>query len=222
MTELKPYFVRRQELTVEENCLLRGILTIIPLALRDKVLHSSHSGVVKMKSLARIHVWWPGIDAMIAHTVKGCTECQSVGANPSPVFVHPWAWPTRNWKRVHINFAGPVLGRMLLIIVDARSKWIEAIPMTTTTAEKTVEVLRGIFAQFGLPEQIVSDNGPQFVAEQFSTFLQSNGINHIKSPPYHPASNREAERFVKTVERKQKVMKNKHHLNICWLIFCCI
>ena len=86
--------------------------------------------------------------------------------------------------------------KSFLIAVDAHSKWPEVIPMSTTTAEKTVSELRKLFATHGLPEQIVSDNGAQFTSQHFEEFMKLNGIKHIRSAPYHPATNGEAERFV--------------------------
>lgn len=71
-------------------------------------------------------------------------------------------------------------------------------PMSTTTAVRTIEVLKKIFSAFGLPEQIITDNGPQFISEDFATFMKLNGIKHIRSSPYHPASNGLAERFVQS------------------------
>ena len=76
--------------------------------------------------------------------------------------------------------------------------------MSSTTATKTISVLREIFARYGLPQQLVSDNGPQFSAEEFSMFLKSNGIKHIRCAPYHPASNGAAERMVQTMKQSLK------------------
>ena len=74
------------------------------------------------------------------------------------------------------------------------------IPVSSTTSGTTIGVLRDLFARFGIPKQIVSDNGPQFVSEDFQTFARSNGIHHITSAPYHPATNGLAERSVQTLE----------------------
>ena len=106
------------------------------------------------------------------------------------------------------KFAVPFQGSMFLIAVDVNFKWPEVFVMKETTATKTIEILRVIFARFGLPEQIVTDNGPQFVSEEFSHFLKSNGIKHIRCAPYHPASNGLAERFVQSLKMALKSTVN--------------
>jgi len=80
------------------------------------------------------------------------------------------------------------------------------IPTKNTSAENTTEMLLDTFATHGFCEQIVSDNGSQFTPV-FQKFLQSRGIQHILTAPYHPQSNSEAERFVQTF--KTKMMKSK-------------
>ena len=188
-----------------------GMKVIVPTKLQNRVLaelHTSHPGIVKMKSLARTHVCWPGIDREIEDLVRGCPSCQSLGNKPPVMTLHPWNWPTRPWQRVHVDFAGPFFGRMFLIVVDANSKWPEVVPMSTTTAEKTIEELRKLFAAHGLPEQLVSDSGAQFTSQEFEEFLKANSIKHIRSAPYHPATNGEAERFVQTFKLAMKAAKS--------------
>ena len=171
------------------------------------MLHSAHPGVVKTKLLARSYVWWPNIDSDIEVLAKCCTGCQKHHRNPSKAPLHPWEWPSTPWKRIHIDFAGPFMDNMFLISVDAHSKWSEGIPMRKTTATKTTQALRTIFSRNGLPEQIVSDNGSQFVSEEFQQFTKLNGITHIKSAPYHPATNGLAERFVQRSKQSMRAMK---------------
>ena len=76
--------------------------------------------------------------------------------------------------------------------------------MRTTTAQQTVKELCKLFASYGLPEVLVSDNGPQLVSTEMELFLKNNGIRHSLSPPYHPASNGAAERCVQTVKNALK------------------
>ena len=90
---------------------------------------------------------------------------------------------------IHLDFAGPFQGRMFLVLVDAYTKWLEVIPMSSTTSAATVEKLRYIFAVHGLPQRIVTDNGPQFTSQEFAEFLERNGVVHVRVAPYHPSSN---------------------------------
>ena len=151
-----------------------------------------------MKALARSYLWWPGLDRELEELAKACTQCQKEQSSPAVAPLHPWSWPTRPWARVHLDFAGQFQGRMFLVAVDAHSKWPEVVEMSTTTATQTVAVLRKMFAANGLPEQLVSDNGPQFVSGEFASFCQFNGIKHIRVSPYHPSSNGLAVMFVQT------------------------
>ena len=114
----------------------------------------------------------------------------------APLF--PWSWPTAPWQRVHVDFT-TYQPNHYLIMVDAHSKWPEVVgPMKTTTAEATTNAMRSIFARYGLPNQIVSDNGPPFQSAEYQEFLQQNGIQRILVSPYHPSSNGLAEHFVQT------------------------
>ena len=93
------------------------------------------------------------------------------------------------------------------MMVDAHSKWPEAFVMSSTTVSKTLDILRHVFAAYGFPEQLVSDNGPQFIADEFATFLKLNGVKHVRSAPYHPAYNGLGERFVQSMKTALKVSK---------------
>ena len=199
--EVTQYFNKRHEITVEDGCLLRGIRVIIPTQLRERVLHelhTGHPGIVRMKSLARLHVWWPNLDKDIATIVQRCNDCQRSRNKPQPAPLHPWDWPKMPWQRVHIDFAGPFMGKMFLIVVDSHSKWLEVEVMSSITSEATIEKLRDLFARYGIPQQLVSDNGSQFTSQEFTKFMKGNGIKHTLVAPYHPRSNGQAERFVQT------------------------
>ena len=157
-----------------------------------------------MKSLARMYVWWPGIDANIEDLVKCCENCQAVRSMPPLAPLQPWSWPSRPWSRLHLDFARPFLGKMFLIVIDAYSKWIEAFITSSSTSSVVIEELKTTFARFGLSELIVTDNGTCFKSEEFESFLEQNGIKHVTSAPYHPASNGLAERAVQILTRGLK------------------
>ena len=87
--------------------------------------------------------------------------------------------PDGLWERVHVDFAGPYLGSMFMIIVDAHSKWLEVVKMALTTTEKTLDMLWNMFAYYSLAEQIVLDSGIQFVSKEFKELTRRNGAKHI-------------------------------------------
>ena len=211
--EFKAYYNRKDELAIEGDCLLWGARVVIPTKLRDRLLkelHQDHPGVSRMKAIARSCLWWPGLDRDLEKVARSCLSCQAVKHTPAVAPLHPWTWPNRPWQRVHIDFAGPFEGKMFLLAVDAHSKWGEIHEMSQNTATKTISQLRQMFAAYGLPDQIVSDNGPQFVSDEFQEFMQANGIRHIRCSPYHPSSNGLVERFVRTFKEAMKASKHDH------------
>ena len=200
-SELQPFHSRRLELSIQENCLLWGSRVVIPRPGREKILsllHEGHPGICKMKSLARNYVWWPKIDADLGAKVKQCNQCQLSRPSSPIVPMHPWDWPEHPWKCIHVGYAGPISGKMFLIVVDAHSKWMEAEIVNSATSQATIECLRMIFARFGLPEVMVTDNGTCFTSSEFQEFAQCNNIRHVRIAPYHPSSNGLAERAVQT------------------------
>ena len=208
--EFKPYQCRRDELSLLDGCVLWGTRVVVPPQGRQSVLrelHETHPGVSKMKSLARSYTWWPNMNKEIEEVVKSCQSCQANQHSPAPAQLHLWEWPDQPWNRLHIDFAGPVKGSMLLVVVDSYSKWLEVHTMPSITSSQTIEKLRSIFATHGLPKTIVSDNGPSLVSSEFKKFLQLNRIRHITSAPYHPSTNGLAERAVQTVKQGIKQME---------------
>ena len=103
---LKPYFNCRDELSIEEGCVLWGICVIVPKKLQSSVLNMLHEGhveVVKMKMIAWSYIWWPGIDKTIEDLVKSCKSRQEVQKVLEPAPLYPWIWPGKPWVRVHLK-----------------------------------------------------------------------------------------------------------------------
>ena len=105
---LKPYWNRRTELTLEDDCVMWGIRVVIPAKLQEQVLqelHRVHLRISKTKTLARSH-----------EMTKSCERCQAVRNSPPAAPLHPWSWPSHPWQRIHLDFAGPFCGRMFLLL----------------------------------------------------------------------------------------------------------
>ena len=171
-------------------------------------LHEGHAGITRMKALARSFVWWPQIDKDLEELVKNCNDCQSTRHLPPLAPLRPWEWPQRPWARVHADYARPFMNKHFLLLVDVHSKWIEVRPVNNTTSTATVDQLRSIFATHGLPEMLVTDNGTVFTSDEFNRFTKQNGICHVRSAFYHPASNGLVERAVQTFKDFMKKMKD--------------
>jgi len=177
---------KQDEFTVEDSCILHCTRVEIPVKYQVAVLfelHLNHPGMVRMKSLARLHVWWPSLDHDVEQTVQDCHACQ-VNCSKSPLKVsNPWIWPTQPWQRIHVD--------------------------SSTTASAIIQALRFLFATHGLPEEVVLDNDPNIVAQETNEFLKSNGIRNCLSSPYHSASDGEVEEAVRTFKESMKTMKDE-------------
>ena len=157
-----------------------GSRVIVPEKGRKRaleLLHVAHPGIVRMKSLARAYMWWHVMSDDIELCVKQCTICQSSRKMPP---VAPWDRTDKPWSRVHIDCAGPLKGKMFLLIIDSHSKWLEVHATSSSTSAATIELMRKAFASLGLPKVVVSDNAATFTSEEFA---KQNGIRHIQSAP---------------------------------------
>ncbi|KAL0880304.1 hypothetical protein ABMA27_002756 [Loxostege sticticalis] len=187
----KPYFARKNEITSDFGCLIYKYRIIIPLSLQSKVLeeiHQGHLGVNKMKNISRNYVYWPSLDRDLENLCRSCEACQAVRDAPPRAPLHPWEFPLVPWQQLSMrnpnaDFA-EYLGKRYLILVDANSKWIEALPMTRTDSQSTITALMSVFSRFGLPSQLVTDNGPPYFSQEFKDYCIKNCIKHVTAAPY--------------------------------------
>ena len=136
----------------QDGILLWNSRAVVPESLQGLLLadlHAERLGMVKMKQLARKYFWWPGLEKQIEGTVRLCPACQE--SAKSPASASAASWPGEPWKRLHVDFAGPYVGKMFLFLVDAYSKFLEVAPMTHATSTNTISALRQIFSYVGLP-----------------------------------------------------------------------
>lgn len=91
------------------------------------------------------------LDEDIESEVNLCDICKQQHSMPATAPVHTWKWVTGPWERIHLDFAEDN-EQMFLVVMDV------------TTDSKTIEVLRNLFASYGLPKAVVTDNGPRFTS----------------------------------------------------------
>ncbi|XP_033730104.1 uncharacterized protein K02A2.6-like [Pecten maximus] len=198
----RPYWQVKDELSVCQGLLLRGNRLVIPTSLRAEImqkLHDGHQGIVKCRERAKDSVWWPGMNREIADVVKNCTTCIRKRADiPEPL--KPSEFPERPWQKLGTDLFH-WKGSNYLLVVDYFSRYIELAKLSSTTSPDIVLHLQSMFARHGIPETLVSDNGPQYASAVFQQFADKYGFIHRTSSPHHPQGNGETERAVQTVKR---------------------
>ncbi|GBP33889.1 Transposon Tf2-11 polyprotein [Eumeta japonica] len=123
---------------------------------------------------------------------------------PGPRATRALAVPPRPWERVHLDMLS-VAGGTHLVVVDAHSKWVEWAPLADGAGtEPVLRRLSEMLGRFGLPRTIVTDNATPFTSARFRRYCDVNDIKHVTIPPYHPASNGQAEITVKLIKRALK------------------
>ena len=189
------------ELSVENGLLMRGNRIVIPAALRLEMLdklHTGHQGISKCRERARQSIWWPGLSKQLEELVKCCSECcQAQNQRSEPLI--PTSLPELPWQKVATDLL-EWRKHTYMLIVDYYSRFIKIAQLKHTTAEEVIVHTKSIFARHGVPEIVVSDNGPQYSSEAYAKFAQEFQFEHITSSPHYPQSNGESERAVKTVK----------------------
>ncbi|XP_043212789.1 uncharacterized protein K02A2.6-like [Amphibalanus amphitrite] len=190
-------------LTDEESVLTEQAVRTAYLELA----HSAHDGIVRMKQALRNLAWWPGINREVEELCRSCERCQhsdavlSQRARPAPM--QPVDLPDRAWSKLGMDIVGPINGapataRYAITLIDYRSKWAEVCLTSSTETEDVIKFLSTVWAKEGYPDEIVTDNGPQFTSREFTAYLAARGVKHTKSSVYWPRGNSAVERFNKT------------------------
>lgn len=210
--DLRRYCTLKDEITIVSNgLLLKGNKIIIPKSLRSKAVrlaHEGHQGIVKTKKLIREKIWFPGIDKAVNEAIAKCLYCQAAtisSKNLEPLKMTPL--PDHAWENISIDFCGPFYtGEYLLVLIDDYSRYPIVEIVKSTSAETVIPVLDKIFAMFGIPSVVKSDNGPPFNSSKFANFAKFSGFKHRKITPYWPKANSEAERFMKTLNKTMRIL----------------
>lgn len=197
--EIVPYYQYRFEITENEGFLLRGTRIIIPKSLQAKCLsfiHQGHQGIVKCRLRAKSSVWWYGLSTQIENCVCACSQCVEHRINPREPFLKD-AFPERPWQKIALDLFKS--NSWYLIVTDYYSRFFEIFKLTSLTETEIINKMRELFARYGIPDIIRSDNGPQFKSE-FKKFAYEMDFKHITSSPYFPQSNGCIEAAVKVAK----------------------
>ena len=190
---IRAFYQVRHELSLwgrDLVCLARGQRAVIPTSLQERILdvaHEGHLGLSRVKQRCREAVWWPRIDRHIEERVRACEACQLSGESlkPREAPLQPVPWSSQPWKKIQIDIFGEVVAapssqRFMVVVHDLHSKWPEVRAFPRVTSDVAISYLQELFARWGLPKSVISDNGPQFSSYEFEEFLRRQGIQHIK------------------------------------------
>lgn len=196
---------------------------VVPTDYRSHVLSLAHDhvmaghlGVTKTYNRVLRHFFWPRLKTDVAAYCRSCPICQIVGKPnqvipPAPLIPIPALGEP--FEHVVVDCVGPLPktktgNQFLLTVMCMATRYPEAIPLRKITSKAVMKVLVKFFSTFGLPKIVQTDQGTNFMSKVFTQTLQTLGISHRTSSPYHPESQGGLERFHQTL----KSMLKKY----CW------
>ena len=200
---IRAYYDFRDELIVQDHLVFKGSKLVIPVSMRREMMsiaHSSHIGVEGCIRRVRDTVYWPQMSKELKEYISKCDICLSYQASPGrePILQHEIT--ERPWAKIGVDLC-ELDGRMLLVVCDYYSNFIEIDNINRATSQSVCKSLKSMFSRYGVPDIVISDNGPQFAAAEFSEFANKWAFKHDTSSPHYPQSNGKAENMVKTVKR---------------------
>ena len=197
---LRQYWSFRDEISVYDGVAYRSHQVIVPSSLREEMLHKihkAHQGVDSSIRRARESLFWPGMQAAIKEKCFSCGLCaQYVSERPQePMKSH--TIPVRPWSKISADLF-QLDGNNYLVMVDHYSDYIELDSLSGNNSANTViRAMKRQFARHGIPDELITDNGPQFESYEYSRFGREYGFTIVKSSPYYSRGNGKAESAVK-------------------------
>ena len=213
-SSLERFHSIRDHLSVSDGLLLYDDRIYVPKILQDNVLdriHDGHQGITKCRERARSSVYWIGISDDIKDKVDSCQHCQSHRKSQPHEPLKPTPLPGKPWEKVAMDLYD-YGGAIYLIVVDYYSRFIETLRLNNTTSLGTISRVKDVFARWGIPQTVVSDNGPQFSSQEFAKFATSYGFTHVTTSPHFPQANGAVERAVQTA--KSIIRQDDPHLGL--------
>ena len=208
---LKPYWEKKQHLTVTQGLLMYDHRIVIPSSMQLEMLeaiHEGHLGITKCQGRASYSVWWPLITKQIKAMVNRCHTCAKLRPERREPLM-ALSFPSLPWSRIGTDLF-ELDQTDYLIVVDYASRWFEIRKLRSTTSAAVTRHMCEIFALHGIPDTVVSDNGPQYISQEFADFAKDMGFTHITSSPLYPQANGEVERAVQTAKNILRKNANPH------------
>ncbi len=197
----------------------------VPRLHRTQLIHLMHSslgtvhpGANVTLSLLKGRYWWPNMAREVRRFVQGCEEC-AISKSPRHLpagKLLPLPVPNRPWSHLSVDFVTDLPASegntCILVVVDIFSKSCRLIPLKNllTALETAEQMFNHMFRYFGIPKDIVSDRGPQFISRIWKNFLKLLGVTVSLSSGYHPQTNGQTERKIQEIVRFLRTFCHGH------------
>ena len=179
---------------------------LVPTTWQQKVFNSLHSlahpGIRASRRMISSRFVWKGMAADVGQWCRDCLQCQKAKITTNITTpVEPIPVPSQRFSHIHVDLVGPLQASSdghthIMTIIDRSTRWVEAIPLSSTTATACADALvAGWISRFGVPAVMVTDRGVQFTSAVWAVLCQRLGIKHNTTTAYHPQSNGMIERF---------------------------
>jgi hypothetical protein len=207
----KKLFACREQLSLanDNTVIMKANRIILPDSLQQKaveIAHTGHQGVTKTLALLREKVWFSGMTRAVEDVVKNCMQCQISTSVPKREPLAMSELPSGPWIELSADFGQVADGTYILVVQDEYSRYVVVDVLHSQSAKSVIPRLDKIFAEFGIPKSLKTDNGPPFQSSDFAEYLKFMGVKHRKITTLWPRANGETERFMRTIK---KVIRGK-------------
>ena len=222
---LQPYWTLWEELTIEDGLILKGTRIVIPSKKWEAILNQIHDsllGLKKCKLWAKQTVYWPGLNDQLQKLVLNCLICLKYSKSKKkqetslslgqevPIF----PWTKLATDLFHFE------GNSYLLIIDYTRQFPIMCKLTSMTGHNVAEHFKQIFAEYGWPDTIISDNGPCYTSQIFKGLMEEYQVNHITSLPPYLQSNSLAEKYIQIVKNLfHKAKEEGQDLHKCLMVY---
>ena len=205
----RSYYTFRDELVVQNGLIFKGERLVIPTSAKQNIMeriHDSHVGVQGCLRRAREVVYWPRMNKEIEEYIMKCSTCREHESQQAkePLISHEV--PDLPWSKIATDLF-EVDGKDYLVTTDYYSNYFEVDRLSDKKSKEVITKIKQHLARHGLPNVLISDNGPPFNSAEFARFAEQYEFEHLTSSPGYPQSNGKAENSVKTAKRL--IMKAK-------------
>ncbi|CAF3416709.1 unnamed protein product [Rotaria socialis] len=218
------YKIRQTIKNQDHRVISNKHLLVIPTSMQDKLITWAHDHPMaghagRTKTIHRLisRVYWITMRKDVHKYVQHCTLCQQFKYNNQPMSMPmKMHLVTEPWHTIGIDIMGPFpitqrQKQFLLVIVDYFTRWVELFPLRTTTADVIANVIiNEVFCRYGMPTFILSDNGPQFIADLFTETCKALGIRRKLTAAYHAQTNM-TERVNRTLKQQIRIYALQNH-----------